>query len=277
LTADGSIVVLSSTDTALGAVGLGMARLDSSGNFDPSFGQHGFVRMDTGQSWESFWPSAVAVLPDGHLAVAFDYSGKSSSGELLRLLPNGTLDPMFDSTGLSVGLGTAELILQPTTGRLVLSGVGLDAKFVNEEDAGPSLMSIDSSSSAVTWRTALPRPRGADPWGTDLTHLAADPKGRVLAAGAMEWSVPSPDGHLAGPLPRADMIVIRVRAGGGIDRCFGKRGLARVHFPGKLSMAAAITVGERGAITIAGPPDRGNPKTPHRFELARLHGGACRR
>jgi hypothetical protein len=47
-----------------------------------------------------------------------------------------------------------------------------------------------------------------------------------------------------------------------------------VWFPNKLSRPAGLSLTSAGKITVAGPDGWGG-KTPTKFQVARLHGGAC--
>jgi len=277
LAPDGSIVVAASVDGDLNR-DLGVARLDASGTLDRGFGSDGFVRMRAHDSVDGLHPAAAAVTPSGRIEIAVNYSGpKGGSPFLLSLFPDGTRDPAFGDYGRFFGAGDGsvdDLVLQSSTGRLFFAGFG---------DVGPPndlylpwVAAMDSAAATPAWTTPVSVP-GIAGYNLSANRLALDSKGRPVTAGAAEWWVDSKNGRLYPRIHRADMIVTRVGASGKLDRCFGKRGVARIRFPGKLSQAAAIALGPRDRITIAGPPDRGDEKTPRRFELARLRGGNCRR
>jgi uncharacterized delta-60 repeat protein len=272
LQADGSIVVAASVRHEVGE-DLGVTRLDPRGNVDRTFGEQGFVRRERAYMSDSLGPSAVGVLPDRRLVVAYTYgTGSTSSADLMRLLPDGSPDPVFDASDVYAGgAGINDLVVQPSTGRLFLSGSGLD--YQPGYEFRPSAAAFDPSSATAAWRTAFEVSKGLQVWAD---RLALDAKGRAVVAGSAEWWQTSKKGRLHPQVHRADMIVARVRANGRLDRCFGKRAVARIRFHGKLSKAAAITLTDDGAIVIAGPLRFGED-TPHRFELARLHGGNCRR
>jgi uncharacterized delta-60 repeat protein len=271
LQADGSIVVAASLRHEVGEE-LGVTRLDPRGNVDRTFGKQGFVRRERAYTSDSLGPSAVGVLPDRRLVVAYTYSaGSTSSADLLRLLPDGSPDPAFDAYEVYAGgAGINDLVVQPSTGRLFLSGSGLD--YQPGYEFRPSAAAFDPSSATAAWRTPFEVSKGLQVWAN---RLALDAKGRAVVAGSAEWWENSKRGGLYPQLQRADMIVARIRANGRLDRCFGKRAVARIHFRGKLSTVAGIALGERGSITIAGPPQYAYEHTPHRFELARLRGGNC--
>jgi uncharacterized delta-60 repeat protein len=279
---DGSVVVLAHVSHEIWngldiAEGLGVARLDSSGNLDRTFGEQGFVREDPENSYDALVPSAIGVLPDGRLVVGFNYSGpKGSSAALFRLLHDGSTDPAVDEYGQFVGGSWLDdVIVQPSIGRLFLAGAG-QADQPGGQEYLPAVAAFDAGAEKPAWRTALVDSTVAEHqvWAS---RLALDAKGRALVAGSEAWWQDSRKGGLYPQVHRADMIVARIRAGGRLDRCFGKRAVARIRFPSKLSQPAAITLGDNGKIVLAGPPQHIDEHPPHSFELARLHGGNCRR
>jgi uncharacterized delta-60 repeat protein len=271
---DGSIVLAASVDRDEPR-DLGVARLDSSGTLDHTFGSNGFVRMAPHDSVDNLLPAAAAVAPDGRIEIAVNYSGpRGGSPFLLSLLPDGTRDPAFGIYGRFFAGGDSsvdDLVLQAPTGRLFFAGFGdLGAR---QQTYGPWVAAMDRNSQTPAWTTKFGVP-GVDSsyvWGS---RLALDSHGRPVAAGGAEWWLASKKGRLYPQIHRADVIVTRVGAAGKLDRCFGKRGVARIRFPGKLSTATAITIGSHDTITVAGPPQFGDD-VPHRFELARLRGGNC--
>jgi uncharacterized delta-60 repeat protein len=273
---DGAVVVLAQVQRGEFG-GLGVTRVDASGDLDRTFGEQGFVRMEPQYYWESVDPGAVGVLPDGRLAVAYAGSGpSSSSADLLWLPQDGSTDPASGYSSIYVGGSSiSDVAVLPSTGRVVLAGVGLDFQPYGQEFL-PSVAAFDGGAKKPAWRAALVDSTKAEHqiW---TARLALDAQGRALVAGFEEWWQASKEGRLQPRIHRADMLVARVRANGKLDRCFGNRAIARVRFPSKLSKPAGITVAKDGDIVIAGPPQYIDPHPRHRFELARLHAGACRR
>jgi len=80
------------------------AQITEAGTLDPMFGQGGLVTVAVSAT---NWDNATAVVrqADGKLLLGgWAYSGNSSSADFvaLRLLPGGTLDPMFADGGIAI-------------------------------------------------------------------------------------------------------------------------------------------------------------------------------
>jgi uncharacterized delta-60 repeat protein len=93
------------------------------GGLDPSFGSGGMVRLLEGKEGDGY-ADAVAVQPDGKIVVA---GYEKNNAFVLRLLPNGELDPAFGAGGKTTTViptgfsGFRAVTLQPD-GRIVAVG-----------------------------------------------------------------------------------------------------------------------------------------------------------
>lgn len=152
-----------------------LARLNSDGSADHTFGNAGVARLELptvpGAVRASDEPTAVIELQDGGLMVAltrFDQHG-DSCGVLVRLQADGTLDEGFHSGGCFVFAPAHEPqvwfegLLQQAGGRVVVWG---------STATGSLLMPLDGP------------PRCAP--GILLYDLTEDMAGRLLAAGATQ-------------------------------------------------------------------------------------------
>ena len=92
-------------------------RLNANGSLDTSFNPGG-----TGTSNEVY---GLAVQPDGKILVAGNfttYNGNAAAPDMvLRLLPDGTLDPSFNAGGTGAGGDFRAMVLQPD-GKVLLGG-----------------------------------------------------------------------------------------------------------------------------------------------------------
>jgi uncharacterized delta-60 repeat protein len=96
-----------------------VARYGTDGVLDKNFGRHGYAEFQRRQ----FAPGAVVTQKDGKILIA-GYS--NSGGAVLRLLPNGRLDPSFGGRGfVSFDPGSSSLALQQD-GRILVGGQTLD-------------------------------------------------------------------------------------------------------------------------------------------------------
>jgi uncharacterized delta-60 repeat protein len=97
-----------------------IARYMANGLIDKTFGKHGYWEVKRVQ----FAPDAVLTQNDGKILIA-GYS--NSGGTVLRLLPNGRLDPSFGGRGIvSFDPGTSSLALQQDGKILVGGGTEVD-------------------------------------------------------------------------------------------------------------------------------------------------------
>ena len=125
--ADGKIVVAGDTLTATGPPDFAVARYNSDGSLDATFGTGGRVTTDfAGRSDNA---GAVTVQPDGKILVAggANLAATSTDFALVRYNANGSLDSTFGSGGLVTtdfngGLDAVSSIVLQTDGRIVVAG-----------------------------------------------------------------------------------------------------------------------------------------------------------
>lgn len=152
--ADGKVLVGGSFQSAGGATRKGLARLNLDGSADPSF--------DIGTGFNSQIPVVVAALaqqPDGKVFVGGGFTSVAGVRRpaLVRLNPDGKLDPTFD-TGLGLDGPVYAMALQPD-GDLIIAGDfnhvdghpqdRLARIFGDHPPALPPLLTITSASGAV--------------------------------------------------------------------------------------------------------------------------------
>jgi len=115
-------LVLLSLVISLGAAPAASA---APGDLDPSFGSGGVAKLFEGNEGESY-ADAVAVQPDGKIVIA---GYEESNTIVVRLLPNGDLDPSFGVGGKATTVipggesGAFAIALQPD-GKIVAAGSG---------------------------------------------------------------------------------------------------------------------------------------------------------
>ncbi len=121
---DGRIVVTGSAIPSAGAKSeLIVARFTAGGQLDPSFGSGGIFRLDATGGYDE--GRAMSLLPDGRILVAGLDHGLDTW--LLRLTPDGRLDPGFGTGGQTVvsaspTVDTAEGLAVQPDGRPVIAG-----------------------------------------------------------------------------------------------------------------------------------------------------------
>ncbi len=211
LQSDGKIVVVGAANTG-SDLDFAVARYDSDGNLDPSFGSGGTVTTAMGSYGDG--ASAVAIQPDGMIVVAgWSWTGSADDLAIARYDVDGNLDPTFGSGGTvttSFGGGyfvLARLALQ-ADGRIVVVGTasnGTDFDFaLARYDGDGALDPSFGGDGKVT--TAL----GA---GDDFaTGVVVQPDGKIVAAG---WTT---DGN-------GRFALARYLPSGDLDPSFGTQGI----------------------------------------------------
>ena len=240
-----------------------VARLDSDGELDPSFGG-GDGRFLACAGDRAF---GVAIDAQGRIVVAGD--GETPRGKteavVARYMPDGTVDPTFRGGGLMRRAGGLlhlragrrdaafmDLALLPS-GKILLSGHfgfnmmlarltrtgALDTTFGSQGTAGISAVSASRG-----------RCRCSIGWG-----LVRDQHRRTVVTG-----------YVTSPNPFEYIAVARFLPGGRLDRGFGKGGFSRVRV-GPRSRTYSAVIRPQGRILLAG--DSGPIDTP-RFSLVQL-------
>jgi uncharacterized delta-60 repeat protein len=257
--------------------GVGIARLDPSGALDKGFGNQGLVVHPPHDSFDTITPEALTVLPDGGVVAGVNYGGpKGNSPMAAKLLPSGAFDtnfidystPGWRNVGEGDEGGLADLVFDPATGQAVVVGSASES-----DGSGHGLwLNAFNLADGTLQRGEL---IAVDRRQTSAGALAIDGSGRRVVAGTAQFDRPSKYGWHYGQTHFEYMIVARAKASGKLERCFGRGGVVRIWFRGRLSVAAAVAITPGGKILVAGPAWYAPEDAPHRFQVARLHGGDC--
>jgi uncharacterized delta-60 repeat protein len=227
---DGRILVLGDVswwdwhEDAEGA--FAVARLNSDGTSDATFGANGLAKADFGCD---AGPHAMAVQPDGRIVVVGSYYGYGFP--LARFLPDGALDATFDGDGrVWTRFGGDEaaaygLALQPD-GRLVAAGSSRPN--YNQNNVALARYTADGQLDPTFGSGGLV---SADFGGDDIANdVAVLPDGKLVTAGSPTLARFNPDGTL--------------------DTSFGNGGSATASFT-----ARALVVQPDGKLVVAGGLD----------------------
>jgi uncharacterized delta-60 repeat protein len=224
---------------------------------EPDFGDRGLALIEF-ESGGDFGASAFDVLvqPDGRILVAGHTSTHETSGfdaAIVRLLPDGTLDPSFGNNG------RRRLNIVSVSGRAVVKSMKLDTegRIVVLGDLCTNSTNCQTDQS---WFFARLNPDGSFDQSFDFNGI------RVVNLGATEFAeklVLLPDGRLLGVgfAHRSDesglsvcALVVRLNANGSNDGSFGNNGNTCLFTDGSPPVAGAFDALalEDGRILVAG-------------------------
>lgn len=240
---NGKLVVAGSAiSPTSGGLNFGLARYDTDGSLDTTFGTGGVVSTDFGVGFAV--PSAVGIQIDGKIVAAgfvsrINDDGTGQDFALARYNADGSLDTTFGASGKVItnvspfGEGIAGLVIQPDNSVVV---------------AGSALLSSASSSSTFTLARYLSNGSLDPSFGTNgivttdfgpFSHAAAvaSPRaGTIVAAGS------------AG----LDFALAQYDSFGDLDPSFGVGGKVTTDFFGSTDGASCMVVLPNGKIAVGG-------------------------
>jgi uncharacterized delta-60 repeat protein len=198
---DGKIVVVGATGGRF--ADLALARYNSDGSLDSSFGSNGRATGGIGGGAEA---NAVAIQPDGQILVAGS-AGSTGSGEpflVARFRGDGTLDGTFASGGVATAAfdggssGARALIVQPD-GMLLLGGSGYGPAATDVQSGGFALLRFHPDGSPDTSFGVGGRVlTTVGDAGASINGLGVQADGRIVAAGLVSFKVLSADNRSYG-------------------------------------------------------------------------------
>jgi uncharacterized delta-60 repeat protein len=233
---DGRIVGVGRS--AFGNVALKAARYNPDGSLDPSFGTGGTLTLPLAQD---FIVADAVLQADGKLVVAGSFAGSSLDFALVRLLPNGALDPSFDGDGVVASdfgadeRGASVIVL--ADGRIVLGGRRLIGAV---SDLALARYLPDGTPDGTFGTGGLAT---ADSWPNEtLAQVILLPNGKLLVAG-------SPLDASGGAI---DFLLARFHPDGNLDTSFGSSGFLKTDFAGSSDGCQAVALAGPDLILTAG-------------------------
>lgn len=234
--ADGKIVVAGRRETlTAGFFELLVARYNPDGTPDATFDGDGFFTLDVAGQLDS--ANALAIQTDGKIVIASGVGETISNAYILRLNPDGTLDPTFDTDGIAA-IGNAgeplSMAIQ-TDGKIVFG-----TTFFNGFTTGTTVVRLNANGALdttfdtdgrLTVSPNLFRPNG----------LALQTDGKIVFAGQ---STSSATLH--------DVSVIRLNTNGTFDASFDGDGVVQTALANQESEARCVAFQSDGKIIIGG-------------------------
>ena len=255
---DGKILAVGGAETADDTDHFALARYNSDGSLDQSFGTEGKV-IATDARLEV--ATSVAVLPEGKILVAGSaYDGGSDFG-LARFNSDGSIDSSFGSFGTVItNLGGADdcssVIVQPD-GKILLAGDGGQG---NRQASSFMVVRYksDGRKDLSFGKGGVSEIRFSD--GFDQAYaMALQPDGKIVLAGSSDSNN-----------EKTPFAVARINSDGSLDETFGDGGKFTLNFFGTDNEVRSVALQSDGKILLAGWADRKEPG-PEIFALARLN------
>lgn len=230
---DGKVVVAGQAASG-GRNAIAVVRYTRSGLLDESFGTGGKVITPIG---ENSLAKSVALQSDGKIVVA-GYTNSSGVIDtvVLRYLPDGSLDPDFNGSGIAtVDFGLSEIassVAVQTDGGIVVAGNNsLQTLVMRLTSTGAVDTSFGGGDGFVTTQIGL---------SCNIRGMVIDLNGRIVLAGQRIG-------------PGQDFLVVRYTSDGMLDSTFaGGAGFVASHIGGGFEGANALAVRRDGSIFVTG-------------------------
>jgi uncharacterized delta-60 repeat protein len=255
---DGRIVVAASGVFESGATyvtrstDLVVLRYLSDGPLDPGFASGGVLHVTSGSSESYFFARGLGLARDGTILVGgergLSYRLDSNVATIARVRSDGSLDTMVGVPGDWREVGA--MSVDKSRRRIYLAGSMPRVR--DGEELVMSVAAIRQRDLSLDRRFGAQGIARADFPHTDYDFPAAvmsDRRGRVVLAGG---AATVPPGRTARSAPRSRFGVVRFTAAGGLDRRFGRGGVARVGFPYRQSVAYGVLEQPARRLVLAG-------------------------
>jgi uncharacterized delta-60 repeat protein len=244
---DGRIVVAgeASAPTDANSTIFGLARYNSDGSLDASFGSGG--KVTTSFSQGASQGEALALQQDGKIVAAglVQLSSDHTLFAIARYNSNGALDPGFGAGGqatvdFGVGLNFANAIAIQADGKIVLAGQALYITSNGQSQFGLARLSPEGT-------LDLSFGNGGMVTGPSISAinaakgLAIQPDGKIVVSGYSRANTAS-----------GDWAVARYNADGSLDSTFGASGAVTTRFLGLGDVASSVLVLADGKLIVTG-------------------------
>lgn len=229
------------------------------GTLDPTFGDGGIVWL----KYPGAQAHAVASQPDGKIVIAGGTAPRKHA--IVRLLPDGSLDPGFGSSGLveTTVLPTntqalRAVVVQPD-GKIVAAGAAIgpgptsyDFVVLRYNSDGTPDATFGSAGAVVT-----------DFGNTDdyPRSIALQADGRILVAGQSQTNA---------MLSTQNFTVARYETNGTLDATFGMEGRLVLDVHGTPDLGGLVSLASGNRVTVSGASGISNGGSPYEMATVRL-------
>ena len=253
--ADGKIVVAGYAG-APATYRMAVARYNTDGSLDNSFGSNGTLNFQVGAA--KSYVTAMKIQADGKIVLA-GYTWDNVSGDmaLVRLNQDGSFDNSFGNNGITIidagGNEIAEAMTILDDGKILLAGNNDDSFSIARFNTDGSL---DSSFGANGWSIIM-----FDQGGSFVKDLAMQDDGKVLLAGFLFNATNF----------IYEMAAARINVDGSSDNSFGTNGKVHFNIGNGNDFAEGIAVQADGKIVLGGHKWIANAQQRHDFAAVRLN------
>lgn len=239
---DNKIIVGGRSSLTGGALSFSLARLNSSGSFDSSFGTSG--KVTTSYGTEGFEAISGALQQDGKIVVVGNAITNASLGysqiAVVRYNSDGTLDTSFDTDGMvftqipTSNEDFAKAVKIQPDGKII---VGIQTKINFNWDFVLLRYNTDGSLDSTFDSDGIVRNLSSE---QDVIYdIALQNDGKIVAVGYVNNS-------------NNDVYVVRYNANGSIDTSFATNGFFTYDFASNHNYAFAVAVASDNKIIIGG-------------------------
>jgi uncharacterized delta-60 repeat protein len=226
-----------------------LARYNSNGSLDKSFGNRGRVVTD----FHHLWATAIALQTDGKILVTGNTANEGADTvhdfALARYNPDGHLDPTFGDRGgiitdFSGGWDAATSVLTQTDGKIVVAGYSSHSHDLSDDDFALARYNSDGSLDRTFDGDGKLVTAFDNNLNTRISDIALQPDGKIVAVGSSTRN-PSPDA------PPQDFALARYNPDGQLDTTFDGDGRI-IRSIAKQDVASAVALQPDGKIVVAG-------------------------
>jgi len=233
---DGKIVVAGHATTASGGLDFALARVNSNGTLDTSFGSGGKITDDFHGRDDRI--RSILILSDGRIGVAgfATQADGSSQGASALYKANGNLIGTGDDDGFKF---FSALALQPD-GKIILGGSVVEGQGPRDDFRLFRINANLEDDTAFGNRGDVTTDFGGN---DDAFAIALQPDGKIVAAGA------------SGQAGVGEFALARYNTDGSLDSSFGSSGKLRsssLGSPGKAAVANAVVIQPDNKIVAVG-------------------------
>ena len=230
------------------SIDFGLARYNTDGSLDITFGGDGTVTTDFGTN-AAERALEMALQADGKIVVAGStIIGSNSDFALARYNADGSLDTTFSGDGRATldfagGLDEARAVAIQPDGKIVAAGVAHDASQIRLDFALARYNPDGSLDTSFDGDGKVTIAFGANNI-TSADAVAIQPDGKIVAAGQAQV-----------PPTGADFALARFNADGSLDTSFDGDGKVLTDFAGQPDIVRGMVLQTDGKIVVAGYAD----------------------